>query len=91
MAASRKKLRTVVVAPGGNAILRPGQLGTFEEQLVNVEAAMRRIAELVENGWRVVLTHGSGPQVGNKGKRGSTAAKGGDGKKAGRPDAGGGR
>ena len=54
-----------MVALGGNAILQPGQLGTFEEQLVNVDAATRRIAELVEAGWRVVLTHGNGPQVGN--------------------------
>ena len=55
----------MVVALGGNAILQPGQLGSFEEQLVNVDVAMRRIAELVEAGWEVVLTHGNGPQVGN--------------------------
>ena len=60
-----KRAKTVVVALGGNAILQPGQLGSFEEQLVNVDAAMRRIAELVDDGWRVVLTHGNGPQVGN--------------------------
>ena len=57
--------KTVVVALGGNAILQPGQVGTFEEQLVNVDGAMRCIAELVESGWRVVLTHGNGPQVGD--------------------------
>jgi len=57
--------RTVVVALGGNAILQPGQVGTFEEQLFNIDGAMRRIAALVEEGWRVVLTHGNGPQVGN--------------------------
>jgi len=57
--------RTVVIALGGNAILQPGQVGSFEEQLVNIDAAMRRIAELVRDGWRVVLTHGNGPQVGN--------------------------
>jgi carbamate kinase len=56
---------TVVVALGGNAILQPGQVGTFEEQLFNVDGAMRRIAELAEAGWEVVLTHGNGPQVGN--------------------------
>jgi carbamate kinase len=60
---SNKKI--VVVALGGNAILQPGQAGTFEEQLTNVDGAMRRIAELAENGWQVVLTHGNGPQVGN--------------------------
>ena len=57
--------KTVVVALGGNAILQPGQVGTFEEQLFNIDGAMRRIAALVEDGWRVVLTHGNGPQVGN--------------------------
>jgi carbamate kinase len=67
--------RTVVVALGGNAILQPGQVGTFEEQLFNVDGAMRRIAELVENGWRVVLTHGNGPQVGNLLIQNALAAK----------------
>lgn len=57
--------QTVVVALGGNAILQPGQLGTFEEQLVNVDQSCRRIVRLVADGWRVVLTHGNGPQVGN--------------------------
>jgi carbamate kinase len=63
--AIEKNGRTVVVALGGNAILQPGQVGTFEEQLVNVDAATRRIAQLVEDGWHVVITHGNGPQVGN--------------------------
>jgi carbamate kinase len=57
--------KTVVVALGGNAILQPGQVGTFEEQLVNVDTGMRRIAAMVSEGWHVVLTHGNGPQVGN--------------------------
>jgi carbamate kinase len=57
--------KTVVVALGGNAILQPGQVGTFEEQLFNIDGAMRRIAALAARGWRVVLTHGNGPQVGN--------------------------
>jgi carbamate kinase len=55
----------VVVALGGNAILQPGQVGTFEEQLVNVDGATRRIAQMVADGYRVVMTHGNGPQVGN--------------------------
>jgi carbamate kinase len=66
MAAPGKKSgKTVVVALGGNAILQPGQVGTFEEQLFNIDGAMGRIAALLEQGWRVVLTHGNGPQVGN--------------------------
>jgi carbamate kinase len=56
---------TVVVALGGNAILQPGQQGTFEEQLFNCDVAMRNIADMVADGHQVVLTHGNGPQVGN--------------------------
>jgi carbamate kinase len=57
--------KTVVVALGGNAILQPSQVGTFEEQLVNCDDSARRIARMVANGYRVILTHGNGPQVGN--------------------------
>ncbi len=64
-ATTKNNGKTVVVALGGNAILQPGQVGTFEEQLLNIDGAMGRIAELVADGWRVVLTHGNGPQVGN--------------------------
>ena len=55
----------VVIALGGNAILQPGQAGSFEEQLFNVDASARRIAKLAAAGYRCVLTHGNGPQVGN--------------------------
>ena len=65
----------MVIALGGNAILQPGQVGTFEEQLFNIDGAMRRIAQLVEEGWRVVLTHGNGPQVGNLLIQNALAAK----------------
>ncbi len=76
MAATGKKHgKTVVVALGGNAILQPGQVGTFEEQLFNIDGAMRRVAQLVEDGWRVVLTHGNGPQVGNLLIQNALAAK----------------
>jgi len=54
----------VVVALGGNAILRRGEKGTFEEQYRNVCDTVQRIADLVQDGYRVVITHGNGPQVG---------------------------
>ncbi|HEY3315227.1 MAG TPA: carbamate kinase, partial [Bacillota bacterium] len=56
---------TIVVALGGNAILQPGQKGTVEEQSANVDKTCRQIAEMVKAGYRVVITHGNGPQVGN--------------------------
>lgn len=58
--------KTVVVALGGNAILQRGQKGTFEEQLKNVYHTAQQLAEMVLSGeWRIVITHGNGPQVGN--------------------------
>jgi carbamate kinase len=55
----------LVVALGGNAILRRGEKGTAEEQLGHVRYAARRLAGLVEEGHRIAITHGNGPQVGD--------------------------
>jgi len=61
---AEKKL--VVVALGGNAILQPGQRGTFEEQMKNVHLTCEQLAHMVESGkYKIVVTHGNGPQVGN--------------------------
>ena len=58
--------KTVVVALGGNAIIQPGQKGTFEEQMANVHVTCEQLAHMVKSGdYRVVVTHGNGPQVGN--------------------------
>lgn len=58
--------RLVVVALGGNAILQPGQRGTFEEQMANVRVTCEQLARMVESGaYKIVVTHGNGPQVGN--------------------------
>ena len=54
----------IVVALGGNAILQPGQKGTYEEQLTNVKNTTSQIAKMVQEGHEVVITHGNGPQVG---------------------------
>jgi carbamate kinase len=53
-----------VVAMGGNALVPPGERGTLGEQQVHARAACEGVAALVESGYRVVLTHGNGPQVG---------------------------
>jgi carbamate kinase len=55
---------TIVVALGGNAILQPGQKGTFEEQMENVKITASQLARLIVKGNRLVITHGNGPQVG---------------------------
>ena len=56
--------KVVVIALGGNALLQRGQKGTFEEQYENVKRTVSSIADLVERGYKIVLTHGNGPQVG---------------------------
>ncbi|MDP2871367.1 MAG: carbamate kinase [Bacillota bacterium] len=55
----------VVVALGGNAILQRGQKGSADEQFENIRVTAWHIAQMVHVGWRVVVTHGNGPQVGN--------------------------
>ncbi|MGI6643747.1 MAG: carbamate kinase [Bacillota bacterium] len=58
-------MTTIVVALGGNAILQRGQQGTAREQLKNLQNTSRQIAQLIRESYRVVITHGNGPQVGN--------------------------
>lgn len=55
----------MVVALGGNALVRPGEAPTLATQVRNVEAAMAALVPLVRAGNRLVLTHGNGFQVGN--------------------------
>ncbi|MEW6308595.1 MAG: carbamate kinase [Bacillota bacterium] len=57
--------KTVVVALGGNAIIQPKQKGTAAEQRENIQTTARQISALVRGGYRVIVTHGNGPQVGN--------------------------
>ena len=55
--------QSLVIALGGNALLRSGQSGSFEEQDANFQPAARKIADLVQD-YKVVVTHGNGPQIG---------------------------
>jgi carbamate kinase len=54
----------VVVALGGNAVLRRGEPLTAETQRRNLERAADALAEIVRAGHALVVTHGNGPQVG---------------------------
>jgi carbamate kinase len=55
----------LVVALGGNAIAPGGTGGTAEEQTYNIARTMKLVAQLIVDGYEVVITHGNGPQVGN--------------------------
>jgi carbamate kinase len=54
----------IVVAVGGNALIKAGQEGTWPEQLENVREIAQAVLALRAEGHEVVLTHGNGPQVG---------------------------
>ncbi|GAB3160639.1 carbamate kinase [Microbispora hainanensis] len=54
-----------VVALGGNALTRADQEGTSEQIESNAIQMATGIADLYRAGWRVVVVHGNGPQVGN--------------------------
>jgi carbamate kinase len=54
----------ILIALGGNALIREGERGTWSEQLANARDCARTIAGLARAGHGVVLAHGNGPQVG---------------------------
>jgi carbamate kinase len=55
----------VLIALGGNALIKAGQHGSIAEQTANLADSLTCVVELIRRGHRVVLTHGNGPQVGN--------------------------
>ncbi len=57
--------KLAVVAFGGNALLRPEDRGTQEEQIARAKQAARWLAEVVRHGYKLIVVHGNGPQVGN--------------------------
>lgn len=54
----------LLVALGGNALIRKGQKGTVTQQFKNLVLPIRQIARLSQE-YRIIITHGNGPQVGN--------------------------
>jgi len=57
--------KTAVVALGGNAITREFEEGNITQQFENTRRSLRSVIELIKLDYRVVITHGNGPQVGN--------------------------
>lgn len=55
---------TAIVAIGGNAIYTGDAPATIEVQMEAAEKLATQIVAMTKRGWRVILTHGNGPQVG---------------------------
>jgi carbamate kinase len=62
---ARETGRRVLIALGGNAILKHKDSGTAGEQMNNVRQVCHLIARLVQDGYHLAITHGNGPQVGD--------------------------
>lgn len=54
----------IVIALGGNALLKRGEPLTIENQRINTKVAAKSIAQIIDAGHKVIITHGNGPQVG---------------------------
>jgi carbamate kinase len=57
-------MKTILIAVGGNSLIRAGEKGTIAEQLANIQGTAAAIVGLLRDGFRLVVTHGNGPQVG---------------------------
>lgn len=54
----------MLIAVGGNSLIRSGETGTIPEQWANARRTAVAIVSLIRSGYRIVVTHGNGPQVG---------------------------
>ena len=57
-------MKTLIVALGGNALIKPGERGTVEDMRRNLKAPIKQIAELSKS-FNIIITHGNGPMIGN--------------------------
>jgi carbamate kinase len=55
---------SALIAIGGNSLIRAGEKGSITEQTANARRVSKAIAGLLAQGFRIVITHGNGPQVG---------------------------
>jgi carbamate kinase len=68
-------LPTAVLALGGNALARSGEAATVTNQFRHARESVGPIVELARQGWRIVIVHGNGPQVGDELVRNEAARK----------------
>ncbi len=56
--------KIAVVAVGGNSLIAHENRKTIDDQYDAAEESMHHIADMIESGWNVIISHGNGPQVG---------------------------
>jgi len=65
---------SMLIAVGGNSLIRAGEKGTVAEEWRNARRTAAAVVGLVRAGYRIVVTHGNGPQVGAQLLRSESAA-----------------
>jgi carbamate kinase len=59
-----ERQKTAVVAIGGNSLILDKQHEDVQSQWGAVQETVKHIADMIERGWNLIITHGNGPQVG---------------------------
>ncbi len=59
-----EKKGVAVVAVGGNSLIKDEKRKTIQNQYEAAAESMHHIADMIQQGWDVVVSHGNGPQVG---------------------------
>jgi carbamate kinase len=61
--------RTAIVAVGGNSLVLDNKRSDVTHQWDAVRLTINHLADMIERGWELIITHGNGPQVGNNLRR----------------------
>jgi carbamate kinase len=73
MARREGRTRTIVMALGGNALQPAGGKGDVYEQFAHTRSSLEPLVALAREGWRIVVVHGNGPQIGDDLRRNEMA------------------
>ena len=57
-------MKTIVIAVGGNSLIKDEKHMSVPDQYAAVVTTSGHITDLLQDGYRIVITHGNGPQVG---------------------------
>ena len=58
------KAKLAFVAIGGNSLIKSKALQKVEDQHDAIRETVKHVADLIDQGWQVLVSHGNGPQVG---------------------------
>ena len=61
----KDKRKLIVIALCGNAIKQPNEIGTADNQFKNIGLTCEQLVKMNKLGYKLILTHGNGPQAGN--------------------------